>query len=62
MKLGSMMGLAVVALLASAGLAAAAEGCACCKDMAANAPMTCCDKMEPSAPTPAPVPTPTPDA
>lgn len=52
MKPGLMIGLAGAALLASAGLAAAADGCACCKDMTADAPMACCDK--PAPPTPAP--------
>ncbi len=65
MKTLTVAGLAGVILL-SAGAAFAAEGCECCKDMAADAKMTCCDKMqapatpaEPSAP-PAPAPAPAP--
>lgn len=65
MKLTLFAG-ATAALLLSAGVALAAEGCECCKDMAADAEMTCCDKMEapatpetpqaPAEPAPAPAP------
>ena len=51
----------------SAGAALAAEGCECCKDMAADAAMSCCDEMktdtppaEPAPPAPAPSDTPAP--
>lgn len=56
----------------SAGAALAAEGCECCKDMASDAGMKCCDEMrpaqEPTAPAaepsdeapPAPAPAPAP--
>lgn len=50
-----------------AGAALAAEGCDCCKDMAADAPMSCCDEMKtepaptaPAPPAPAPSDTPAP--
>ena len=46
-------------LTMSAGVALAAEGCECCKDMAADAAMSCCDKMK-AEPLPAPDPAPTP--
>jgi len=58
MKTITIAGIASVILL-SAGAAFAAEGCGCCKDMAANAEMTCCDKMEtPTAPAEPPAPPP----
>ena len=45
----------------------AAEGCDCCKDMAADAAMTCCDEMkteptptDPAPPAPSPLDTPAP--
>ena len=57
---------AVGAILAlSAGAALAAEGCKCCKDMAADAEMSCSDKMAarqaPDSAPPAPTP-PAPEA
>lgn len=66
MKLSTMMAAAGGALLLSAGAALASEGCECCKDMAADAAMSCCDDMKPkpdsSEPAPpAPTPSPTPE-
>ena len=54
----------VVALVAGTALAPlpalAAEDCECCKDMAADAEMACCDKMK-TEPAPAPGPAPVPE-
>ena len=65
MNVSNLLASAGAILLLSAGAALAAEGCKCCKDMAADAKMACCDKMKgDSAPTtpqtpapPAPEPT-----
>jgi len=57
MKVSNLLAAAGAILTLSAGAALAAEGCACCKDMAADAAMSCCDKMK-AEPAPAPVPTP----
>lgn len=62
MKVSNLLAAAGAILTLSAG-AALAEGCECCKDMAADAAMSCCDDMkaepapsEPAPPTPAPAP------
>lgn len=66
MKVSNLLAAAGAILAMSAGAALAAEACECCKDMAADAEMSCCDKMksEPdpadSAP-PAPAPSETPE-
>ncbi len=61
MKVSNLLAAAGAVLALSAGAALAAEACECCKDMAADAEMTCCDKMksepgstEPVPPAPAP--------
>ena len=61
MRVSNLLAAAGAVLALSAGAALAAEGCECCKDMAADAEMTCCDKMksepgsaEPAPPAPAP--------
>lgn len=59
MKLSNVLAVAGVSLTMSAGVALAAEGCECCMDMAADAAMSCCDKMK-AEPVPAPDPAPTP--
>ena len=61
MKVSGLLAAAGAVLALSAGAALAAEGCECCKDMAADAEMSCCDRSESeSVPTepapPAPVP------
>ena len=57
MKVSTLLAAAGAILTLSAGAALAAEGCACCKDMAADAAMSCCDKMKAEpAPTPEPAP------
>lgn len=57
MKVSTLLAVAGAFLTLSAGAALAAEGCECCKDMAADAAMSCCDKMKPEpSPTPAPAP------
>ncbi|WP_439478341.1 ammonium transporter family protein [Brevundimonas sp.] len=61
MKVSTLLAAAGAILTLSAGAALAAEGCECCKDMAADAAMSCCDKMKPE-PAPAPTPTPAPGA
>lgn len=65
MKVSNLLAAAGAILSLSAGAALAAEACGCCKDMAADAPMSCCDDMksetpatEPAAPAPAPSDTP----
>lgn len=65
MKVSNLLAAAAAILTLSAGAALAAEACDCCKDMAADAAMPCCDKMKTDpAPTesapPAPVPSDTP--
>lgn len=60
MRLATLISAAGAALLLTAGAALAAEACGCCKDMAADAAMSCCPKpAEPASPAPAPEPTPT---
>ncbi len=61
MKVSNLLAAAGAVLALSAGAALAAEGCKCCKDMAADAGMSCCDKSksdpvptEPAPPAPAP--------
>ena len=67
MKVSTLLAAAGAVLALSAGAALAAEGCECCKDMAADAEMACCDKMksdtapETAPPAPAPDQPPTPD-
>ena len=67
MKVSTLLAAAGASLTLSAGAALAAEGCECCKDMAADAAMSCCDEMktepappEPTPPAPAPSDTPAP--
>ena len=67
MKVSNLLAAASAILTLSAGAALAAEGCDCCKDMAADAAMTCCDEMktepapaEPAPPAPAPTDAPAP--
>ena len=58
MKVSNLLAAAGAVLALSAGAALAAEACECCKDMVADAEMSCCDKTqgepEPAPPTPAP--------
>ena len=67
MNVSKLLAAAGAAFVLSAGAALAAEGCECCKDMAADAEMACCDKMksdtapETAPPAPAPDQPPTPD-
>ena len=49
MKVSTLLAAAGAILTLSAGAALAAEGCDCCKDMAADAAMTCCDEMQDDA-------------
>ncbi|MBU1325114.1 MAG: ammonium transporter family protein [Alphaproteobacteria bacterium] len=67
MKVSNLLAAAGAILALSAGAALAAEGCDCCKDMAPDAAMSCCDEMkaepaptEPTPPAPAPSDTPAP--
>jgi hypothetical protein len=67
MKVSTLLAAAGAIVTLSAAAALAAEGCECCKDMAADAAMTCCDEMkteaapaEPAPPAPAPSDTPAP--
>ena len=60
LNVSNLLAAAGAILTLSAGAALAAEGCACCKDMAADAAMSCCDKMK-AEPAPAPAPAPVPD-
>lgn len=46
MRVSNLLAAAGAILTLSAGAALAAEGCDCCKDMAADAAMTCCDEMQ----------------
>ena len=46
MKVSNLLAAAGAILTLSAGAALAAEGCECCKDMAADAAMSCCDEMK----------------
>lgn len=69
MRVSNLLAAAGAILTLSAGAALAAEGCDCCKDMAADSAMSCCDKMraeptpaEPAPPRPAPSDTPMPQA
>lgn len=56
MRISKMIAAAGAVFILSAGAALAAEGCECCKDMAADAEMKCCDEMPPvpEATTPEP--------
>ena len=45
MNLSNLLATAGAVFVLSAGAALAAEGCECCKDMAADAQMKCCDEM-----------------
>ena len=58
MKVSTLLAAAASILTLSAGAALAAEGCECCKDMAADAEMSCCDKMKAEDPAPQPTPPP----
>jgi len=48
MKISNLLAAAGAILTLSAGAALAAEACECCKDMAADAEMKCCDDMRPT--------------
>ena len=61
MKVSTLLAAAGAILTLSAGTALAAEACECCKDMAADAGMSCCDKMKADHPAGEPAPAPTPD-
>ncbi len=65
MKVSNLLAAAGAVFVLTAGAALAAEGCECCKDMAAGSEMSCCDKMKsdetPVAP-PVDAPEPTPEA
>ena len=54
MKISHLLAAAGAVLTLSAGAALAAEACGCCKDMATEASMSCCDKAEPAPAEPAP--------
>ncbi|WP_241004584.1 ammonium transporter family protein [Brevundimonas fontaquae] len=56
MRVSNLIAAAGAAFILSAGAALAAEGCECCKDMAADAEMKCCDEMKPAAEGPTPEP------
>lgn len=56
MRISNLIGAAGAVFILSAGAALAAEGCDCCKDMAADAEMKCCDEMKPAAGEPTPEP------
>lgn len=56
MKVSNLLAAAGAILALSAGAALAAEACACCKDMAADAEMACCDKMKTEPAPTEPVP------
>ncbi len=56
MNVSNLLASASAILVLSAGAALAAEGCKCCKDMAADAKMACCDEMKGDSSTPAPQP------
>ncbi|CAN5170903.1 hypothetical protein BH10PSE1_BH10PSE1_18400 [soil metagenome] len=67
MKVSTLLAALGAILTLSAGAALAAEACECCKDMAADAAMSCCDEMktepaptDPAPPAPAPSDTPAP--
>jgi len=67
MKLSHLLAAVGAIMTLSAGAALAAEACECCKDMATEARMSCCDKMkaepapaEPAPPAPAPSDAPAP--
>lgn len=60
MKVSNLLAAAGAILTLTAGAALAAEDCECCKDMAADAEMACCDKMK-TEPAPAPGPAPVPE-
>ena len=62
MNVSNIMATAGAILALSAGATLAAEACKCCEDMAANAKMTCCDKMKSEDPAPEPAPAPAADA
>lgn len=69
MKVSNLLAAAGAILALSAGAALAAEACECCKDMAADAEMACCEKMktepaptEPAPPAPAPSDAPVPQS
>lgn len=62
MKVPNLLAAVGAVLALSTGAALAAEACECCKDMAADAEMSCCDKMKAEDPAPEPAPAPTSDA
>jgi hypothetical protein len=64
MKITNLLAAAGAILAISGGVALAAEACECCKDMAADADMSCCDEMkaDDGAATPAPEPSSNADA
>ena len=67
MKVFNLLAAVGAILTLSAGAAVAAGACACCKDMAADAEMACCEQMKsepaptkPAPPAPAPSDAPVP--
>lgn len=60
MKLATVAATAAAVLALSASAVLAAEACGCCKDMAPDAVMDCCDEMKSGDPTPEPAPAPAP--
>lgn len=60
MKVSHLLAAVGAVLTLSAGAALAAEACECCKDMAAGAEMSCCDKMRADDATPQPPQAPAP--
>lgn len=45
MKVSTLLATAAILMLSS-GAALAAEACECCKEMSADAQMSCCDEMK----------------
>lgn len=58
MNFSNLLAAAGAVALLSAGTALAAEGCECCKDMATDARMKCCEEMGSAQEEPAPAPQP----
>ena len=54
MNVSKLLAAAGAVFALSAGAALAAEGCECCKDMAADAEMKCCDETPSAQEEPAP--------
>ncbi|WP_242078226.1 ammonium transporter family protein [Brevundimonas diminuta] len=56
MRISTLLAAAGVVFALSAGAALSDVGCECCKDMAPDAEMKCCDEMKPPAGEPTPEP------